>query len=489
MSRPLSKCKQLSSELEIKLPPLHPAQSEVVANLRRFSLLRAGRQWGKSFIASLLGIRKALSKPNQTIMVVAPTYRQTEHVYGDIVKLLRPLINFDMGNGNIFVTEYKADHRLEFYNGSVIMAASGDKPDRLRGFSIDLIILDEAAMMDSGEELWYMVVRPALAVTRGEALFISTPKGKDNWFYELYLQAQNDIELKGDNSEWALFHSPSYDSPFFPDEEAEAYRALGENFYAQEIEAEFTATKNRIISIDNFHYYATTITDEGTTYFNYGTNVVPEKTTLRAMTIDLATSVKTTADYTAFAIGDITRNGMCFVRDVYRNRIPGPEFADITVERAKRNNVDVLYVESVGYQLSAVQELMARGMTVEPLKAKGDKIARATQLGIRMFAEQVLYPKEAPWMASTRDEVTSFPDGKNDDRVDALGYLAIVSAQYAASAGPTAFGSVSLDQVMKNARGGSPIKSVFENARIASRVRERNRAQGMALETMRGPLR
>jgi predicted phage terminase large subunit-like protein len=471
------------------LPPLHAAQVEVVNNLRRFSLLRAGRQWGKSFIASMLGIRKALSAANQTIMVVAPTYRQTEHVYGDIVKLLRPLINFDMGDGTPFVTEYKADHRLEFYNGSVIMAASGDKPDRLRGFSIDLIILDEAAMMESGEELWYMVVRPALAVTRGEALFISTPKGKDNWFYELYCQAENDIEAKGDESEWALFHSPSYDSPYFPDEEAEAYRALGENFYAQEIEAEFTATKNRIISVDNFHYYATTVTEEGNFYFNYGTNVFPEKSTLRAMTIDLATSVKTSADYTAFAIGDITRNGMCFVRDVYRARIPGPEFADIAVERAKRNHVDVLYVESVGYQLSAVQELQARGLTVEKLIAKGDKIARATQLGIRMFSEQVLYPKEAPWMPSTRDEITSFPDGKNDDRVDALGYLSIVSAQYAASAGPVAFGAVSLDRVAQNAQSGQPIKSVFENSRIAARVAERKRSTGMALEGMRGPLR
>lgn len=486
-------CKPLSNELEIKLPPMHVAQIEVVNNLRRFSLLRAGRQWGKSFLASCRGIQKALSKNNQTVMVVAPTYRQTEHVYGDIVKLLRPLINFDIGADVPFVTEYKADHRLEFYNGSVIMAASGDKPDRLRGFSIDLIILDEAAMMDSGEELWYMVVRPALAVTHGEALFISTPKGKDNWFYDLYLHALNDIEAKGDDSEWALFHSPSYDSPFFPDEEAEAYRALGENFYAQEIEAEFTATKNRIISVDNFFYYATTITEEGNQYFNYGTTVVPVQSTLRAMTIDLATSVKTSADYTAFGIGDITRKGLCFVRDIHRARIPGPEFADTTVRRAKNNNVDVVYVESVGYQLAAVQELISRGLTVQPLRAKGDKIARATQLGIRMFSEQVLYPKEAPWLPSTRDEVTSFPDGKHDDRVDVLGYLSLVSAEYAAQAGGVAFGAVSLDQVAKKARqSNQPIKSVFENARIAARVRERDRAtmtQGMSLEKMRGPLR
>lgn len=470
---------------------MHAAQVEVVKNLRRFSILRAGRQWGKSFIASLLGIRKALSKPNMTIMVVAPTYRQTEHVYGDIVKLLRPLINYDIGADRPFVTEYKADHRLEFYNGSVIMAASADKPDRLRGFSIDLIILDEAAMMELGEELWHIVVRPALAVTRGEAFFISTPKGKDNWFYELYVQAKNDIEVNGEDSDWALFHSPSYHSPYFPDEEAEAYRALGENFYAQEIEAEFTATKNRIISVDNFFYYSTAVVEGGEQYLNYGTNVTPVSSTMRAMTIDLATSVKTTADYTAFAIGDITRTGVCYVRDVHRARIPGPEFADIAVERAKRHQVDVLYVESVGYQLAAVQELMARGITVHPLKAKGDKIARATTLGIRMFAEQVLYPKEAAWMSSTRDEVTSFPDGKHDDRVDALGYLAITAAQYATNAGPSAFGAISLDAVMKH-NPQYPVKSVFENARIASRVEKRDRAMlgnGMALEKMRGPLR
>ena len=478
------------STLEIKLPALHATQQKVANGLKRYTILRAGRQMGKSYFASIEAIKKALEKDNQFIVVIAPTYKQTEAIYGRITKLLKPLIDYKVDDETVFARRFKADHRIEFYNGSIIMAASGDKPDRLRGYSIHYAIIDEAAMIDAGEELWLQVLRPALAVTRGGVLFISTPKGKDNWFYDLWKHAEYDL-AENEKSEWALFHFKSVDSPFFPEEEAAAYRALGENFYLQECEAEFIATANRVISADDFHYYSTTIS-EGNVYHVYETQVVGENSCLRVMTVDLASSLKTSADYTAFAMGDITRNGMCFVRDVWRKRVAGPKLADTIVAYAKRNGVQIIYVESIGFQLTAIQELTARGMTVMPLIAKGDKVARSTALGIRMNAGQFVYPQGAAWIPSTMDEVTSFPDGVHDDRVDALSYLAITSAQYAMSSGPMSFGGVSLDQVHNAViQGDEDPQEALTNLRATSKV---NAAQknvmrgGMALEKMRGPL-
>ena len=64
---------------------------------------------------------------------------------------------------------------MQFVNGSRIEVKSGDRPDRLRGRSLDLVCLDEAAYQ--AKELWFEVLRPALSDRQGSALFTTTPAG------------------------------------------------------------------------------------------------------------------------------------------------------------------------------------------------------------------------------------------------------------------------------------------------------------------------
>jgi len=481
------------ASLEIKLPGFHSKQQHIYDNMRRFTIMRVGRQFGKSLMAAVVAIIRAQMKPNQVIIVVAPTYKQTQAIYGRIRTLLKPLFRQDMGDGTLFVTEYKADLRFDFHNGSSIMAASADNPDKLRGYSINLIIIDEAASMDKGEELWFEVVRPALAVTHGDAMFLSTPKGKDNWFYHLWKQSEYDIAEKGDNSEWALFHFKSTDSPYFSEAESEAIRAVGENYWRQEILAEFTAHAGTIIGPEAFKYY-TTVIQESNLYFLHGAEMTPEASCYRAMTVDLALTKGTSSDYTAFALGDMTRYGTCFVRDVYRDKILGPDLANKIIGYAKRNAVQAIHIESTAFQLTVVQELERRGVTVAKLPAKGDKIARASLMGIRMNASQFLYQREAPWFSMVIDEVTTFPDdGAHDDMVDALAYLSHVSAQYAVDASPAVFGGVSLDQVAQAARHNpnEDREVLHATLRVEKMERDRQRAMErgeMALKRMRGPM-
>lgn len=476
-----------STALEIKLPPLHDMQQQIRNGMRRFTVVRAGRQSGKSWLASGLAIEKAFNKPNQFIMILAPTYRQTEAIYGRIRKLLKPLINRKI-DGEIVVKENKADHRLDFFNGSTIMAATADQPDRLRGFSIHFVIFDEAAMMPDNE-VWVEVIRPALAATHGEAMFITTPKGKSNWFYDLWRWAEDDIAENGEESDWALFHFKSTDSPYFPESEAEAARALGENVYLQEYEAEFVATKNRMISEDQFHYFSLVPIDDQI-YISYATEAYPEQALFRAMTVDLAVKVSDKSDYTVFVIGDITSTGVVFIRDIWHNRIEGHIVARKIAEYAARHHVQVIYVENVAFQLSIIQELIAMGVTVKPLIAKGDKIARATLLGVRMEAEQVAFPIGAPWLPATIDEVTTFPDGAYDDRVDTLAYMAHVAQEHARFGTPGTFTSISLDKIRQAAEGGVDItKGSMSVERRLALAQAHKKSGGMALEKLRGPLR
>ena len=79
----------------------------------------------------------------------------------------------------------------------------------------------------------------------------------------------------------------------------------------------------------------------------------------------------TSSDYTAFALGDMTRYGVCFVRDVYRDKILGPDLADRIIGYAKRNAVQAIHVESTAFQLTVVQELERKGVTVSKAGSQG----------------------------------------------------------------------------------------------------------------------
>jgi len=135
---------------------------------------------------------------------------------------------------------------VELMNGHTIEFKGAEEPDRLRGVSLQYIVLDEYGLM--APEVWTEVLRPMLVDTGGGALFIGTP-GADGCphFHELY-----NLGLTGDKSykSW-LFHTT--DNPHIPkDEIEEAKRNLPPDIYRREFEADFDVTAGLIY--DNFRY-------------------------------------------------------------------------------------------------------------------------------------------------------------------------------------------------------------------------------------------
>ncbi|MEA2037868.1 MAG: terminase family protein, partial [Nanoarchaeota archaeon] len=69
-------------------------------------------------------------------------------------------------------------------NGSVIHCLpTGDSGYGIRGFTIDRLYADEAAFIK--EEVW-AAVTPMLATTGGDIVLLSTPMGKENYFYRMF---------------------------------------------------------------------------------------------------------------------------------------------------------------------------------------------------------------------------------------------------------------------------------------------------------------
>jgi hypothetical protein len=128
----------------------------------------------------------------------------------------------------------KSERMMEFPGGGLFGIYSADNEDGIRGEAFHLAILDEAARIS--ETAWTDAIQPTLADYDGDAILISTPKGK-NWFFNEYMIG------KDDGVHQASFHAPSSANPN-PKIRAAAEKARDKvtaRTYHQEWLAEFVA--------------------------------------------------------------------------------------------------------------------------------------------------------------------------------------------------------------------------------------------------------
>jgi phage FluMu gp28-like protein len=157
-------------------------------------------------------------------MWVSPVYSQAKKVFTE-------LTNTIAGSG-LTKSVNKSELTITFINGSVMYFRSGEREDTLRGYTLDYLVVDEAAYIK--DNVWTEVLRPTVLVNGKKVLFISTPKGK-NWFYALAMRGNSD-----DYPQYKTFHATSFDTPYITEEELiEAKLSLPDTIYKQEILAEF----------------------------------------------------------------------------------------------------------------------------------------------------------------------------------------------------------------------------------------------------------
>lgn len=208
---------------KIDLPSLHPGQEKVFKSKARFKVLACGRRWGKSFLCALMCIFRANEK--QACYWVAPTLEQGNIGWNMLMSIVAQF-------PKDYVKIRETPKRVEFASGGWIQIRSADKPDNLRGVSLDFVVLDECAWID--RRTWFEVLRPALADRQGHAVFISTPKGID-WFHELYQAG-----MTGLSEEIQSFKFPTSSNPYIPAGEIEAAKkAMDSRTFRQEFLAEF----------------------------------------------------------------------------------------------------------------------------------------------------------------------------------------------------------------------------------------------------------
>lgn len=206
-------------------------QQTIAQDDSRFKVVVAGRRFGKTYL-SMREICYRARHPGKEIFYITTSYRAAKMI------LWKPLKNrlLDLRWASKI---NESELSIQLVNGSTISLKGSEDPNRLRGVSLDYAVIDEAAEVQL-EELWGEILRPALADKRGDAMFIGTPKGKGNPFYDMYVQAKT-------TPGWNSWQYTTLDGGFVSEEEVEAAKAdMNERQFRQEFLATFETYENRV---------------------------------------------------------------------------------------------------------------------------------------------------------------------------------------------------------------------------------------------------
>lgn len=209
---------------------LAPWQKAVADSPARFKVVCAGRRSGKTYLA----IRQMCwyaRQPNREVFYVTSSYRAAKMI---VWKTLKNRLQDLRWIAKINESELS----ITLKNRSTISLKGSENIAALRGIKLAYCVIDEAAFCDP--DLFPEVIRPALADSQGDAMFISTPAGKSNYFYDLFVAAS---ETPG----WQTWQMTTIQAGMVPDHEIESAKSdMSASQFRQEFEASFEDIGNRL---------------------------------------------------------------------------------------------------------------------------------------------------------------------------------------------------------------------------------------------------
>lgn len=383
---------------KIKFFP-HPAQQKIIDLQKRFTIISAGRRFGKSELCAYLALREVIAS-NRKIWIVSPTYDLSKKVLNYVIKWISQSFPKTFSIRDSVPTIIKSS------TGSIIEGKSAENKEGLMGEELDLVIVDEASAMQKG--IWETYLYPTLAMRNGKAIFISTPK-LQNWFHNLYLKGKSKDDK---NKDYINFHFESRDNPYFPIKEwQEAEKTLPKAVFDQEYRAIFLSDAAAVFR---------NITDIAIGKFE---EVCPNH--IYVMGVDIG-------KYEAFTvltvIDKVTHNVVYFDRF---QAIGYPLQKQRIMSAAKMYNDATIVIDSTGVGDPISDDLTHSGYTVQDFKYNNNsKNQLITKLSIFIEKKRITYP----YIDVLIDELQSFgynlsksnniqysaPEGMNDDCVNSL---------------------------------------------------------------------
>jgi hypothetical protein len=200
-------------------------QTRVLDTSTKRGVLNCTRQWGKSTVSAAKAVHLAFTQADSLIIAVSPTARQTGEFVRKASIFTARLGIRPKGDGDNEIS-------LAYPNGSRIVGLPGTEAT-VRGFSaVSLLMVDEASRVS---DQLYKACRPMMAVSDGTLWLMSTPFGRRGFFYETWEHG---------GPEWERIRVTGAECPRIkPEFLKDEFEAMGERWFRQEYECEFSDTE------------------------------------------------------------------------------------------------------------------------------------------------------------------------------------------------------------------------------------------------------
>lgn len=164
------------------LPRLRRDQYDIVRHPAKRKKVAMGRRWGKSVMGGVI-VLNTLRQHGKAAWLV-PTYKNARPLWRYVNNVCAPLDQAKL------LDISKSERVVTTPRGGFLGVYSADNIDAMRGEDFDVLVTDEAARLDG--EAKEDVTEATLADRNGDAIDISSPKGRNAFFVD-WLAANQDM--------------------------------------------------------------------------------------------------------------------------------------------------------------------------------------------------------------------------------------------------------------------------------------------------------
>jgi len=320
----------------------YPYQEEMIKSFvdNRYTIVTTARQAGKSTTTCGFILWYIIFHADKTVALLANKGETAREILGRVQLAYQHLPKW-LQQG---VKEWNKGSFVLENNSRVI--ASATSASAIRGYTINLLFIDEAAHIENWDEFFTSVYPTISSGTESKIVLVSTPNGL-NHFYSTWINAR-----EGKNGYKSIL--VNWQSVPGRDEKWRQETLAGMNFdlekFDQEMNCEFLGSSGTLISgwkLKELVPQSPLVQQEGLTQY-----AKPEKDRIYILISDVSRGKG--LDYSAFQIIDVTKMPYEQVCTYRNNSITPIDYADIVHRTAiAYNNAAVLVeINDIGEQVS-----------------------------------------------------------------------------------------------------------------------------------------
>jgi hypothetical protein len=328
---------------------LYPFQEDTLTDFKdnRYNIVLKSRQTGISTLVAGFSLWKMLFNQDFNVLVIATK----QEVAKNLITKIR-VMNQYLPSWLKQTTVEDNKLSLRYSNGSQAKATSAAS-DAGRSEALSLLVFDEAAFIDSIEEIW--ISAQSTLSTGGNAIILSTPNGVGNFFHRTWIGAEEGRNgFKTIRLHWSVH--PERAQPWRDEQE----RLLGPKGAAQECDCDFVSSGDTVIDPALLQFYRETYCLDPLERTGFDSNLwkweYPDYNRSYMVVADVARGDG--ADYSTAQVIDVVNSVQVAE---YKGKLDTKDFGNFLVSLSTEYNEALLVIENANIGWAVIQQVIDRG--------------------------------------------------------------------------------------------------------------------------------